>query len=220
MYVLNNKTSRKWFNLFCSSWKFFDLRLIWSKSRPFDFLLAFPCVAVQRKFVHFNQQSHAVLSMVEIIGTKCCRMLEGNQMVSTLGFDAICHKSNVWYAVQKHCWRLPPSISSFDHWCLFRDCHSYNDCTCTGRQSWKTQIFWRRSCRNQTMIFENLFILFHQLYNKSLPLTPFDTQKKLAQKFFLNQFLGVSSSSQGSQRSLILLTETVFSCLIGVKSFP
>ena len=32
-----------------------------------------------------------------------------------------------------------------------------------------------------------------------------------------NDFLGVSSSSQGSQRGLILLTETVFSCLM---SFP
>ena len=135
-------------------------------------------------YIHFNQHSHAVLSMVEIIGTKCCRTLEGNQMVSTLGFDAICHKSNVWYAVQKHCRRLPPSISSFDHWCLLYNCHYYNDSTCTGRQSWKTQIFGRRSCRNQTMIFEHLFILFHQLYNKSLPLTQFDTHKKASKILF------------------------------------
>ena len=34
---------------------------------------------------------------------------------------------------------------------------------------------------------------------------------------FKKVFLGVSSSFQGSQRSLILLTETVFSCLM---SFP
>ena len=136
----------------------FYLRLIWFKSRPFDFLLAFRCCTkeILSFYIHFNQHSHAVLLMIEIIGTKCCRTLEGNQMVSSLGFDAICHKSNVWYAVQKHCWRLPPSISSFDHWCLLYNCHYYNDSTCTGRQSWKTQIFGRRSCQNQTMNFENL----------------------------------------------------------------